>query len=164
LPQSVTNQSLEGTLSLDLDAVSFLGTLSYDFGGGGGGAEFTTSLDVSKDIVIPGRMLGGTLTLSPAAAATWGDQDERLLEKRLQRVKKKIVVVRSKKPEVLFGIMDYELSLPARFRLGNLSVEPLLAYIIPADVLNSGRTLLTKDPSTTAPFVSFTLTASITME
>jgi hypothetical protein len=60
--------------------------------------------------------------------------------------------------------MDYELSLPARFRLGNLSVEPLLAYIIPADVLNSGRTLLTKDPSTTAPFVSFTLTASITME
>ncbi|HTY58969.1 MAG TPA: hypothetical protein VMF59_09130 [Bacteroidota bacterium] len=160
-PQAVTNQSLEGTFTLDLDAVGFTGTVTYDFGGGSGGAEFTTALDIAKDIMVPGRVLTGTLLLSPALSATWGDQDERLLQKRLFRVKKKAVVVRSAKPSVIFGIMEYEFSFPARLQIGKFAVEPLFEYIIPADVLDTGRTLLNKDPSTSVPFVSCSLIVSM---
>ncbi len=162
-PRAATNQSVEVMLTLDPGPVNLTGTLSYDFGGGSGGAEFTTSLDLSKDIVVPGLTLGGTLVLSPAFGATWGDQDERLLEKRLERVKKKVVVVRSKKPAVIFGIMDYEFSFPGRLQFGKFSAEPAFEYVIPADVLNSGRTLLNKDPSTAVPFVSFSLTLTMTV-
>jgi hypothetical protein len=164
LPRAATNQSIEGIFTLDLDALNVLGIVSYDFGGGGGGAEFTTSLDVSKDILVPGRTLGGNLILSPALGATWGDQDERLLQRRIQRVKKKSVVVRSVKPAVIFGIMEYEFSFPASLHLGRFSVEPMFEYIIPADVLDSGRSLLNKDPSTPVPFVSCALTLTMTVE
>ena len=163
-PRAATNQSLEVALTLDPGPVSLAGSLTYDFGGGSGGAEFTTSLDVSRDLVVPGRTLGGTLVLSPALGATWGDQDERLLEKRLERVKKKVVVVRSRMPEVIFGIMDYEFSFPGRLQWGRFSAEPAFQYIVPADVLNSGRTLLNKDPSTAVPFASFSLTLTMIME
>jgi hypothetical protein len=164
LPRAVTNQSVEGTFTLDLDAASLIGNISYDFGGGTGGAEFTTSLDVLGNIPVPGRTLGGNLTLSPTLSATWGDQDERLVQRRLERVKKKTVLVRSVKPSVLFGIMAYEFSLPARLHVGLFSVEPVFEYIIPADVLDSGRTLLNKDPSTAIPFVSCSLTVTMTVE
>lgn len=163
-PRAGTNQSIEGMFTLDLHAVSLLGSVSYDFGGGSGGAEFTTSLDVSGDIRVPELTLGGRLLLSPTLSATWGDQDERLLQRRLQRVKKKTVVVRSVKPAVIFGIMAYQFSLPARLHLGMFSVEPAFEYIIPADVLDSGRTLLNKDPSTSVPFVSCSLTVTMTVE
>jgi hypothetical protein len=163
-PQAVTNQSVEGMFTLDLDAVSFLGTLSYDFGGGTGGAEFTATLDVSKDIMVPGKTLGGTLMFSPTLSATWGDQDERLLQRRLEKLKKKVVVVRSAKPALVFGIMAYEVSLPVRLHVGMFSFEPQFEYIIPAGVLNSGRTLLNKDPSTTDPYVSFSLGVEVTVQ
>jgi hypothetical protein len=68
------------------------------------------------------------------------------------------------KPAVLFGIMAYGFSLPARFQLGTVSVEPVFEYIIPADVLDSGRTLLNKDPSTSVPFVSWAMTVSLAVE
>jgi hypothetical protein len=164
LPRAGTNQSVEGMFTLNLEAVSLLGSFSYDFGGGGGGAEFTTTLDVFRDIMVPGRTLGGELLLSPGFCATWGDQDERLLERRLQKLKKKTVVVRSVKPSVIFGIMAYEISFPAQLRLGMFSVEPAVEYIIPADVLDSGRTVLNKDPSTSVPFGSFSLTVTMTVE
>lgn len=163
-PRAATNQSIEGMFTLNLEAVSLLGTVSYDFGGGTGGAEFTTSLDVSRDIMVPGRTLGGELLLSPTLSATWGDQDERLLERRLQRLKKKTVIVRSVKPSDIFGIMAYEFSFPAELRLGMFSIEPALEYIIPADVLDSGRTVLNKDPSTAAAFGSVSLTVTMTFE
>ncbi|HUI11341.1 MAG TPA: hypothetical protein VL221_13505 [Bacteroidota bacterium] len=163
-PQAVTNQSLGGMFTLDAEAVTLLADLSYDFGGGSGAAEFTATLDVSRDFLLPGRTLGGTLVLSPALGATWGDQDERLLERRLQRAKKKVVVVRTVKPSSIFGIMAYEFSLPARLTAGQLSVEPELDYVVPADVLGSGKFLLTKDPSSTAPFVSAMLTVTMTFE
>jgi hypothetical protein len=164
LPRSATNQSLEGITTLSLDALTLLGDLAYDFGGGSGGAEFTVSLDVGKDLLVPGKTLGGTLTISPTLGAVWGDQDERLLERRIQKVKKKSVIVRSVKPAVIFGIMAYDVSLPARLTIGNLSIEPLFEYVIPADVLDSGRSLLNKDPSTSVPYVSCTLTATMTIE
>ena len=163
-PQAVTNQSVEGMFTLDMDAVSFLGSLSYDFGGGSGGAEFTASLDVSKDIMVPGKTLGGTLMLSPTLSATWGDQDERLLQRRLIRLRKKVVINRSTKPSVVFGIMEYDVSLPARLHVGMFSVEPLVEYIVPADVLNAGKTLLNKDPSTSNPFVRVSLGVEMTVQ
>jgi hypothetical protein len=164
LPRSATNQSLEGATTLDLGALTLLGDLAYDFGGGTGGAEFTVSLDVGKDLLVPGKTLGGTLTLSPALGAVWGDQDERLLDLRIQKVKKKSVLVRSVKPSDIFGIMAYDFSFPARLTIGRLTIEPLFEYVIPADVLDSGRSLLNKDPSTSVPYVSCTLTASMTIE
>ncbi len=163
-PQAVTNQNLEGMFTLDLDAVSLTGTLAYDFGGGSGGAEFTTSLDASKDILVPGRVLGGSLLLAPTVTATWGDQDERLLQKRLARVKKKVVVVKSAKPTLMFGILDYEFSFPARLHAGKFSFEPAFGYVIPVNVLDSGRTLLNKDPSTSTPYASCSLTVSMTVQ
>jgi len=161
-PQAVTNQSLGGMFTFDAEAVTLLADLSYDFGGGSGAAEFTASLDVSRDILLPGKTLGGTLLVSPTVSATWGDQDERLLERRLLRAKKKIV--RSVKPSSIFGIMAYEFSFPARLHVGAFSVEPEVDYVIPADVLGTGKTLINKDPSSTTPFASATLMVSLTVE
>jgi hypothetical protein len=53
---------------------------------------------------------------------------------------------------------------PARLSPGIFSVEPAFEYIVPADVLDSGRTLLNKDPSTSVPFVSCSLTVMMTVE
>lgn len=163
-PQSVTNQSVGGMFTFDAEAVTLLADLSYDFGGGSGAAEFTATLDVSRDILVPGKTLGGMLLLSPTVSAAWGDQDERLLARRLQRAKKKAVIVRSVKPSSVFGIMAYELSFPARLHVGAFSVESEFDYVIPADVLGTGKSLLNKDPSSTTPFASATLMVSLSLE
>jgi len=162
-PQAVTNQSLAGMFTFDADAVTLLADLSYDFGGGSGAAEFTASLDVSHDILVPGRTLGGTLLLSPTVSATWGDQDERLLAKRLARAKKKVVVVKSVKPASIFGIMAYEFSFPARLHVGRFAFEPEFDYVVPANVLGTGKSLLNKDPSSTNPFASATFVVTVTV-
>jgi hypothetical protein len=159
-PQAVTNQSVAGMLTLGTRIISMVLNLSDDFGGGG--SEFTASLDVSKEIVLSERAFGGSFTISPAVAATWGQQNEKLMQRRVQRTKKKVVIRISGQPETVFGIIDYELSLPAELRVGNLSFQPAVEYIIPANVLN-GKTTLNKDPSTSIPFVNVNVTVSLTV-
>ena len=58
--------------------------------------------------------------------------------------------------------MSYELSLPAEMQIGRFSVEPVIGYVLPANVLN-GKTVLVKDPSTSAPFMTAGLTVSMTV-
>jgi hypothetical protein len=160
-PQAVTNQSVAGMLALDLDLLSLTLNLSDDFGGGGG-SEITTSLDLSRDLPVSDHALGGILKLTPTASATWGDQNEKLRQRRIVRARKKAVVRVTGKPLDIFGIMSYELSLPAELQLGEFSVEPVIGYVLPVNVLN-GKTVLVKDPSTSVPFVTAGVTVSMTV-
>jgi hypothetical protein len=160
-PQAVTNQSVAGMMMLDLDLLSLTLNLADDFGGGGG-SEITTSLDLSGDLPVSDHAFGGTLKISPTASATWGDQNEKLRQRRIVRAKKKAVVRVTGKPLDVFGIMSYELSLPAEMQIGRFSVEPVIGYVLPVNVLN-GKTVLVKDPSTSAPFMTAGLTVSMTV-
>jgi hypothetical protein len=160
-PQAVTNQSVAGMLALDLDLLSLTLNLSDDFGGGGG-SEITTSLDLSRDLPVSDHAFGGILKLTPTATATWGDQNEKLRQRRIVRARKKAVVRVSGKPLDIFGIMSYELSLPAELQLGEFSVEPAIGYVLPVNVLN-GKTVLVKDPSTSVPFVTAGVTVTMTV-
>ena len=160
-PQAVTNQSVAGMMMLDIDLLSVTLNISDDFGGGGG-SEITTSLDLSRDLPVSDHAFGGTLKISPTATATWGDQNEKLRQRRIVRAKKKAVVRVSGKPLDIFGIMSYEISLPASLQIGNFSVDPLIGYVLPVNVLN-GKTVLVKDPSTSDPFVTAGLTVSMTV-
>lgn len=160
-PQAVTNQSVAGMMMLDLDLVSLTLNLSDDFGGGPG-SEITTSLDLSGDLPLSDHAFGGTLKISPTASATWGDQNEKLLQRRIVRAKKKAVVRVSGKPLDVFGIMSYELSLPAELQTGDLTIEPTVGYVLPVNVLN-GKTVLVKDPSTSDPFFTAGVTVTMTL-
>jgi hypothetical protein len=160
-PQAVTNQSAAGMMMLDLELVNLTLNLSDDFGGGPG-SEITTSLDLSSDLPLSDHAFGGTLKISPTAGATWGDQNEKLLQRRIVRAKKKAVVRVSGKPLDVFGIMSYELSLPAELKAGDLSIEPTVGCVLPVNVLN-GKTVLVKDPSTSDPFFTAGVTVTMTL-
>ena len=160
-PQAVTNQGVAGMMMLDIDLLSATLNISDDFGGGGG-SEITTSLDLSRDLPLSDHAFGGTLKISPTASATWGDQNEKLRQRRIVRAKKKAVVRVSGKPLDIFGIMSYELSLPADLQVGKFSVEPVIGYVLPVNVLN-GKTVLIKDPSTSDAFVTAGVTVSMTV-
>jgi hypothetical protein len=160
-PQAVTNQGVAGMMMLDIDLLSATLNISDDFGGGGG-SEITTSLDLSRDLPLSDHAFGGTLKITPTVSATWGDQNEKLRQRRILRARKKAVVRASGKPLDVFGIMSYELSLPASLQVGKFNVEPVIGYVLPVNVLN-GKTVLVKDPSTSDPFVTAGVTVSMTV-
>jgi hypothetical protein len=146
-------------LALTTNVMNATGTLLDDFTAGGG-SEMTIDLALSKDIVISDSAFGGTLKVSPTATATWGQQTERLLQKRITQTKKKEIIRTSGTPYDVFGIMDYELSLPLDFEVGNFTFGPGIAWIIPVDVLNQ-KSVLVKDPSSTSPFLAASLTVAM---
>ncbi len=159
-PQAVTNQEVSGALGLQTDPVNVEGTLLDDFTAGGG-SEISIDLGVSAGIVVSDNVFGGTLEVSPTAEATWGQQSERLLQKRILRSKKKEIVRVSGSPYDVFSIMSYGLALPVELAVGNWSIAPVVEWTLPVDVLNQ-RTVLVKDPSSSSAFISAGLTVSVT--
>lgn len=158
-PAAVTDQEVSGMLALSTTVLNAAGTLLDDYTAGGG-SEMTIELALSKDIDISEQAFGGTLKVSPTATATWGQQTERILQKRVKRTQKKEIVRTTGTPYDVFGIMDYELSLPLELMVGNFIVEPAIDWIMPVDVLNQ-KTVLVKDPSSSSPFLSAGLTVSM---
>lgn len=161
LPQAVTDQEVSGTLGMTLDPLGIEGTLLDDFTAGGG-SEITIGLEVSTDFVLSEHAFGGVLTLDPAATATWGQQSERLLQKRIARAKKREIVRVSGTPYDVFGIMAYGLSLPIDLEIGDLAIVPVLEWTLPVDVLNQ-KTVLVKDPSSSSSYFSGGLSLSMTL-
>ncbi len=160
LPQAVTDQEVSGTLALAPEPWSIDGTLLDDFNANGG-SEITIDLGVALNVVVSESAFGGTLELSPTAGATWGQQSERLLQKRIVRAKKKEVVRVSGSPYDVFSIMSYSLSLPIELQVGNVAIVPDLEWTLPVDVLNQ-KTVLVKDPSSSSAFLSGGITVSMT--
>ncbi len=160
LPQAVTDQEVSGILTLSTDFLSAAGSLLDDFTARGG-SEISIGLDLSRSIPVSEHVFGGSLSLEPTATAMWGEQSERLLQKRIQRAKKKEIVRVSGSPYDVFSIMAYELALPVDLEIGNLAIVPYIEWTLPVDVLNQ-KTVLVKDPSSSNAFLSAGLTVSMT--
>ena len=148
-------------LGLQTDIVGVEGTLLDDFTAGGG-SEISIELELSTDISVSDQLFGGTFRLTPTAAASWGQQSERLLQKRIVKAKKKEIVRVSGSPYDVFSIMSYGLSLPFDYEVGNVAIVPVIEWTLPVDVLNQ-KTVLVKDPSASNAFLSAGLTVSITV-
>ncbi len=147
-------------LGMALDPVAIAGTILDDYTEGGG-SEITIDLGLSADIVVSDHAMGGILKLSPTATATWGQQSERLLQRRILRAKKKEIVRVSGSPYDVFSILAYGLSLPVDLEIGNFAIVPTIEWTMPVDVLNQ-KTVLVKDPSSSTAFLSAGLALSMT--
>jgi hypothetical protein len=158
-PNAVTNQEVSGMLALTTDVLNLSGTLLDDFTAGDA-SEITVSLDLSKDIPLSDHAFGGALKFTPSASATWGQQTERLLQKRVIRAKKKNIVRISGTPYDVFSIMGYQVSFPLDLEIGSLTIMPTVQWIVPANVLNS-KNVLVNDPSNVDPYVSAGLTLNV---
>jgi len=118
----------------------------------GDASEFTLAASVSHGFEIP-LTLYNKVSIGPTLTATIGEQNSSLTILRTKGVKRKRVIGTETQTNSMFGILDYEVSIPVTVVLGPVTLSPSVSYVIPFNVI---------DESTTRSFVNFEFGASLT--
>ena len=118
----------------------------------GDASEFTLTASVSHGFEIP-LTLYNKVSIEPTLTATIGEQNGSLTILRTKGVKRKRVIGTETQTNSMFGILDYEVSIPVTVVLGPVTLSPSVSYVIPFNVI---------DESTTRSFVNFEFGASLT--
>jgi hypothetical protein len=130
------NNNLEGNLYLSTNHFNSALAVDYDFGGSY--SEFTTTLSGSLPFTISERFLSGNLSAEPGLSMVFGRQSSGLIQQRITRkMKMGNVTSTSLAASSIFGIMDYELSLPFTLEYQHLIINPAVTYIYPVNVLDA---------------------------
>jgi hypothetical protein len=120
----------------------------------GNASEFTLVTSASHPFEFP-LTLYDKITIEPTLTAVIGEQNNTLTSLRAikgPKGKKVIGTQTTTQAKNMFGILDYEASLPVTLEWGRVTIAPEFNYVMPVNVVD----LSTKDP-----FVSFDLTVSI---
>ena len=140
--KSVISNAFDASLSLNWPVLS----LSVDGDlATGSASEFTLAFSGSQEFEIP-LTLYNKITIEPTLTAVLGEQNSTLTALRTKGVK-------AKKGGSMFGILDYEVTVPVTIVLGPLTLSPSVVYIAPMNVI---------DLSTTKAFVDFEFGISLT--
>ena len=82
---------------------------------------------------------GFSYGFEPTITAVLGEQNSDLTTKRLQRVKKQIIVKTTQTTSNMFGILDYEFALPISLQFRSVSINPAIIYVSPRNVIDASR-------------------------
>jgi hypothetical protein len=118
----------------------------------GAASEFTLAVSASHGFEIP-LTLYNTISIEPTLTATIGEQNSSLTILRTKGVKRKKIIGIETQTNTVFGILDYEISLPVTIVLGPVTLSPSVNYVMPLNVI---------DESTTSAFVNFEFSVSLT--
>jgi hypothetical protein len=134
-PQS--KSVLDNSLDLEIDwSGTFLSTaaqLSYAFSKT---SETTLSLSVAAPMMVFERPGGGSLLFEPGLTGIYGQQDLSLVAARKQKSKKNNLPAPAVKKAKVFGVMDYELDLPLKYRWGAYALGASYTVAVPLNVLD----------------------------
>ena len=149
--KSVFNNAVDASLTLNLPVL----TLGLDGNlAMGSASEFTVAASASHSFEIP-LTLYDKISIEPALTAVIGEQNSALTTLRAikgPKGKKVIGTQTLTQTNNMFGILDYEVSIPVTIEWGRVTMAPQLTYIALVNVV---------DLSTRDPFVSFDLTVSV---
>jgi hypothetical protein len=149
--KSVLDNSLDLEIAWSGSLLSTAAQLSYAFSKT---SETTLSLSVSAPLMVFERAGGGSLLFEPGLSGTYGQQDLSLVAARKQKSKKNTLPVPAVKKRKVFGVMDYELDLPLRYRWGAYAFGATYTIAMPLNVL---------DESTKTVFGVFSIEVSVTI-
>ncbi len=125
----------------------------HDFSSTLGESTLTASLAYSFEME---KVFGSnTLSIEPTVTGIYGQQDERLVTRRLVRTRRGTDVTRrTVSNQTITGMMGYLASLPVTFTMGNFSIEAHPDYVVPVNVL---------DHSTANPFWNMVISLAYTI-
>jgi len=133
---SVFTDNAQAGFSFDWPAISIAALGSMNFGTA---TEFTLTTSISHNFEIP-FSLYNKITVSPSFSWVLGQQNSELTSLLTTKGKgKKAAVTTSaqKSATSTFGVLDYEVSLPATIELGPVTLVPSATYIIPLNVVDA---------------------------
>jgi hypothetical protein len=130
---SVFTDNAQGGISFDWPALSLAALGSMNFGTA---SEFTLTTSISHDFVIP-LSLYNQITIEPTVSSVIGGQNSQLTTLRTTLLKRRTVVTTQHSVTNSFGILDYEISLPATIEIGPVSLAPAVTYIIPFNIVDA---------------------------
>ena len=146
--KSVFKNAFGASLSLNWPVLSL--SIDGDLATGAA-SEFALAASASHNFEIP-LTLYNKISIEPTLTATIGEQNSTLTTIRTKGAKGKKVVGIDAQTSNMFGILDYELSLPVTIDLGPVTISPSITFIVPLNVI---------DESTTKAFVDFELGVSL---
>ena len=137
LNRATNNNNLGANLSYEMTVATLSFDVSVDFGKR---SESTLSFGVSHLWESNHGIFGGSMDFEPSFTAVYGQQDEELIQVRKRRSLGKVASQKGARTSSVFGIMDYELSLPMTFRFNTFSFQPAVTYVVPLNVLDNSKT------------------------
>ncbi len=149
--RSQLHNNVGGELSLETPIANFGSTFDFAFSSQ---SEITWAFLLSRPIEFSGETFLAHFGLEPTLTAVYGEQNSELTQLRIQRVRRTASTQRVTQISNMFGILDYEFSLPVSFQLGSISGILSMTYIIPVNII---------DASSTVPFFNTSLNISYTL-